>query len=145
MYCCNCLFLHEFSEPPQVPLRFLRVFRAYMPATKLFSHNFYQVFTNNLEKAVIETVEAGHMTKDLAICVHGWNVTEDQYLMTEAFMDEIKVCICNARTPPFRASFLVSMYMFMCVQYLFTVWAVARSNVGSIVAREVRLSGVLLS
>lgn len=44
-----------------------------------------------MEKAVIETVEAGHMTKDLAICVHGWNVTEDQYLMTEAFMDEIKV------------------------------------------------------
>lgn len=50
-----------------------------------------QVFAKNMEKAVIETVEAGHMTKDLAICVHGWNVTEDQYLMTEAFMDEIKV------------------------------------------------------
>ena len=51
----------------------------------------HQVFAKNMEKAVIETVEAGHMTKDLAICVHGWNVTEDQYLMTEAFMDEIKV------------------------------------------------------
>lgn len=50
-----------------------------------------QVFAKNMEKAVIETVEAGHMTKDLAICVHGWGVTEDQYLMTEAFMDEIKV------------------------------------------------------
>lgn len=52
---------------------------------------FHQVFSQNLEKAVIETIEAGHMTKDLAICVHGWNVTEDQYLMTEPFMDEIKV------------------------------------------------------
>lgn len=50
-----------------------------------------QVFAQNLEKAVIETVEAGHMTKDLAICVHGWNVTPDQYLMTEPFMDQIKV------------------------------------------------------
>lgn len=49
------------------------------------------MFSQNLEKAVIETIEAGHMTKDLAICVHGWNVTEDQYLMTEPFMDEIKV------------------------------------------------------
>jgi isocitrate dehydrogenase len=28
-----------------------------------------------MEKAVIDTVEAGHMTKDLAICVHGWEVT----------------------------------------------------------------------
>lgn len=52
-----------------------------------------QVFAKNMEKAVIETVEAGHMTKDLAICVHGWNVTEDQYLMTEAFIDEIKVIV----------------------------------------------------
>lgn len=50
-----------------------------------------QLFAKNMEKAVIDTVEAGHMTKDLAICVHGWNVTEDQYLMTEPFMDEIKV------------------------------------------------------
>lgn len=49
------------------------------------------MFSQNLEKAVIKTIEAGHMTKDLAICVHGWNVTEDQYLMTEPFMDEIKV------------------------------------------------------
>ncbi|CAB1109253.1 unnamed protein product [Ectocarpus sp. CCAP 1310/34] len=57
---------------------------------KLDDNKPLRVFTNNLEKAVIETVEAGHMTKDLAICVHGWNVTEDQYLMTEAFMDEIK-------------------------------------------------------
>lgn len=53
--------------------------------------NVMQVFAKNMEKAVIETVEAGHMTKDLAICVHGWNVSEDQYLMTEPFMDEIKV------------------------------------------------------
>jgi hypothetical protein len=28
-------------------------------------------FCTDLEKAVISTVEQGHMTKDLAICVHG--------------------------------------------------------------------------
>lgn len=43
-----------------------------------------------LEAAVIETIEAGKMTKDLAICVHGTTrVTPDQYLNTEAFMDAI--------------------------------------------------------
>ena len=29
-------------------------------------------FSNDLEAAVIKAVENGHMTKDLAICVHGW-------------------------------------------------------------------------
>lgn len=29
-------------------------------------------FTQDLEAAVIKTVENGFMTKDLAICVHGW-------------------------------------------------------------------------
>lgn len=44
----------------------------------------------DLEKAVLDTIEAGHMTKDLAICVHGTNsVTPDQYLYTEPFMDKI--------------------------------------------------------
>jgi isocitrate dehydrogenase len=30
------------------------------------------------------------MTKDLAILIHGWGVTPDQYLNTEPFMDAIK-------------------------------------------------------
>jgi len=50
-------------------------------------------FCETVEKAVIETVEAGYMTKDLAICVHGWNVTEDQYLNTELFIDRIKATL----------------------------------------------------
>lgn len=47
-------------------------------------------FTLSLEKAVIQTVEAGQMTKDLAICVHGSNVTPAHYLNTEPFIDKIK-------------------------------------------------------
>lgn len=43
----------------------------------------------NLEKACIETVEAGFMTKDLALCVHGANMTEDHYLNTDAFIDKV--------------------------------------------------------
>ena len=48
-------------------------------------------FSTMLEEAVIETVEAGHMTKDLAILATGnWDVKVDKdYLVTEAFMDKI--------------------------------------------------------
>eukprot|EP00775_Hariotina_reticulata_P008933 gene8933-9110_t len=47
-------------------------------------------FCTDLEAAVIETIEAGQMTKDLAICVHGTTkVSPDQYLNTEAFMNAI--------------------------------------------------------
>ena len=63
---------------------------------------------------MIETIEAGHMTKDLAICVHGWNVTEDNYLMTEPFMDEIKVS---------RQSCTSRAYMQVDVTYYFSRWA----------------------
>jgi isocitrate dehydrogenase len=44
-------------------------------------------FALALEQVCIDAVESGHMTKDLAICIHGNNVTESQYLYTEAFMD----------------------------------------------------------
>lgn len=48
-------------------------------------------FCADLETSVIKTIEQGHMTKDLAICVHGSsNVTPDQYLLTVPFMDEIR-------------------------------------------------------
>jgi isocitrate dehydrogenase len=44
-------------------------------------------FCAALEAAVVETVEGGAMTKDLAICVVGTTrVSPDQYLTTDAFM-----------------------------------------------------------
>jgi isocitrate dehydrogenase len=47
-------------------------------------------FSNTLEAAVIETIESGSMTKDLAICVYGNNVAEGtHYQRTEVFMDKI--------------------------------------------------------
>ena len=47
-------------------------------------------FCDALEAAVIETIESGAMTKDLAICVHGTTkVTPDQYLTTTPFMDAV--------------------------------------------------------
>ena len=49
------------------------------------------MFSELLEQSVIEAVEAGHMTKDLAILSTGsWDVKEGKdYLVTEAFMDKI--------------------------------------------------------
>ena len=46
-------------------------------------------FANKIEKCVVEAVESGKMTKDLAIIVHGPNVERKLYLNTEEFIDEI--------------------------------------------------------
>lgn len=47
-------------------------------------------FCENLEQVCIETVESGKMTKDLAVCQHGNNVTAGKdYLYTEEFLDAI--------------------------------------------------------
>jgi len=46
-------------------------------------------FAEALEKVCIETVEEGKMTKDLALIVYGNNVTSDQYLATEKFLDAL--------------------------------------------------------
>lgn len=44
-------------------------------------------FANTLEKVCVDTVEAGHMTKDLAVLAFGSDVKEDKYLFTEDFLD----------------------------------------------------------
>ena len=46
-------------------------------------------FTENLEKACVETIEAGHMTKDLAICIHGNKLPPGSFLNTGDFLDKI--------------------------------------------------------
>jgi isocitrate dehydrogenase len=47
-------------------------------------------FAETLEKTIIETVEAGHMTKDLAILVEGsMKVDRSKYLNTFEFIDKV--------------------------------------------------------
>jgi isocitrate dehydrogenase len=47
-------------------------------------------FSATLEQVIIETVEAGFMTKDLAICVAGTNdVSRDKYQTTQEFMNKV--------------------------------------------------------
>ena len=44
-------------------------------------------FAEQLERCTIETVEQGEMTKDLALILHGSNLTRDNYVTTEHFID----------------------------------------------------------
>ena len=44
---------------------------------------------NLLEKACIGTVESGSMTKDLALCVHGKQMKESDYLTTDQFINAV--------------------------------------------------------
>lgn len=49
-----------------------------------------KTFAETLERVIIETVESGHMTKDLAILVEGsMNVDRSKYLNTFEFIDKI--------------------------------------------------------
>lgn len=43
-------------------------------------------FAHALEEVCVETVESGKMTKDLALIIHGSNLTENDYLTTEGFL-----------------------------------------------------------
>ncbi len=47
-------------------------------------------FCHTLEQVCIDTVEAGLMTKDLAILIHGDTLNETHYLTTEAFLDSLR-------------------------------------------------------
>jgi isocitrate dehydrogenase len=54
-------------------------------------------FAETLERVVIETVEAGHMTKDLAICIRGAKATKrEHYLTTQQFMGKIEAALRQA-------------------------------------------------
>ena len=47
-------------------------------------------YCTDLEAATVATIEAGHYTKDLAICVQGTTkVDASSYLNTEPFMDKV--------------------------------------------------------
>ncbi len=53
-------------------------------------------FAQTLEKVCVETVEAGFMTKDLAMCAYGDKVTPDKYMNTEPFLEKINANLKEA-------------------------------------------------
>eukprot|EP00003_Mantamonas_plastica_P028645 TRINITY_DN659_c0_g1_i1.p2 TRINITY_DN659_c0_g1~~TRINITY_DN659_c0_g1_i1.p2 ORF type:complete len:271 (+),score=107.38 TRINITY_DN659_c0_g1_i1:97-909(+) len=54
---------------------------------KLDGNKELQEFAAKMEQVCIGTVEAGMMTKDLALLVHGMEGMEGKYLLTDEFMD----------------------------------------------------------
>ena len=46
-------------------------------------------FAQTLERVCVTTIEAGFMTKDLAICIHGNQAAKDSYMLTDPFLDKI--------------------------------------------------------
>jgi isocitrate dehydrogenase len=64
--------------------------RGLMHRAKLDGNAELQNFCEKLEQVCIETVEAGEMTKDLAVLIYGDNVTSENYLSTEGFLAALK-------------------------------------------------------
>ena len=64
--------------------------RGLMHRGKLDGNNELVKFCETLEKVCIATVEGGEMTKDLAMLVHGDNITRKDYLNTQDFLSAIK-------------------------------------------------------
>lgn len=58
---------------------------------KLDGNNELGLFCKSLEKACVDTVDSGLMTKDLAGCIHGIkNVKPDMYLNTQDFLEAVR-------------------------------------------------------
>jgi len=64
--------------------------RGLMHRAKLDNNPELLNFCEKLEQVCIETVEAGEMTKDLAILIYGEGVTNANYLSTEGFLATLK-------------------------------------------------------
>lgn len=64
--------------------------RGLLHRAKLDSNPALGSFAQKLEKVCVETIEAGFMTKDLAICIKGLSNTERKdYLNTFEFLDKL--------------------------------------------------------
>lgn len=58
-------------------------------------------FSQALEKACVDTVEDGNMTKDLAGCIHGIkNVKPEHYLLTDEYLDAVRQKLLEIWSPP---------------------------------------------
>jgi isocitrate dehydrogenase len=57
---------------------------------KLDGNNALIAFADQLKKSCIYVVESGTMTKDLAVCIRGKNVTEKDYVSTETFISNVE-------------------------------------------------------
>lgn len=64
--------------------------RGLLHRAKLDNNEELKTWCETAERVIIETIAAGHMTKDLAICVHNTNQPErSQWLNTFEFIDKV--------------------------------------------------------
>lgn len=56
---------------------------------KLDSNEELRNFADTLEKVCVDVVESGRMTKDLALLIHGKEMTSEHWLTTEEFLEAI--------------------------------------------------------
>lgn len=64
--------------------------RGLMHRGKLDENKDLVLFAETLERVCVDTIESGHMTKDLAICMKGLaNVSRPDYLNTFEFLDKV--------------------------------------------------------
>ena len=56
---------------------------------KLDGNEELKQFAETLETVVVETIEAGFMTKDLALCIHEKNMKREHWLNTGDFLDKL--------------------------------------------------------
>lgn len=57
---------------------------------KLDGNEDLKSFCSTLESVVVESVESGFMTKDLALCIHGSQMERSHYLNTEEYMNKLE-------------------------------------------------------
>jgi len=70
--------------------------RGLMHRAKLDNLPELQKFCDTLEDVCIKTMEAGNMTKDLAICIHGDKVSREHWQTTDKFMDTLAANLSKA-------------------------------------------------
>lgn len=63
---------------------------------KLDNNKELLAFCHTLEKVCVDTIEKGHMTKDLAVSIHGNKVDRKHYESTEQFMDTLAKHLAKA-------------------------------------------------
>lgn len=64
--------------------------RGLLHRAKLDNNKELEKFANTLEKVCVDTIEAGSMTKDLAICIKGMSkVQRSDYLETFEFINKL--------------------------------------------------------
>ena len=63
--------------------------RGLLHRAKLDDNEALRVFCETLETVVVDTIEAGFMTKDLALCIHEKNMRREHWLNTTQFLDKL--------------------------------------------------------